>query len=351
MPPYIKKKSTNGLPVRKPKKSRTMADFLHLCWPSNWIRHRQHRDHARKSVPIFNPVKETMGTTCKRIILQKMGFVCKFEDRTLQRAYVGLVTLIIVQSLLFLVLTVSWRIYKEPPPLESSTYCVPCNDIKQTNPYNVTGHVIDALRQIYNESVCCGPIRDIMELRSKNEMTKQYVKNAQANPSQLVGESFITDCEWQGIKTPTGKLVGVVDSVPSDIVQGHSKLRWNKKGHTFTETKCIHLELEGEIFIKKPGYFIVSSMLNVNITGMNNTTTTFSQSINLLSHKFGTTGSLMRRTRSIRKSKDCVFTSFMSAVFKLQMHDRISVSVSDPNYLDLNYSNDHFTAYYTYDMP
>ncbi|WAQ96385.1 hypothetical protein MAR_029075, partial [Mya arenaria] len=219
MPPYIKKKSTNGLPVRKPKKSRTMADFLHLCWPSNWIRHRQHRDHARKSVPIFNPVKETMGTTCKRIILQKMGFVCKFEDRTLQRAYVGLVTLIIVQSLLFLVLTVSWRIYKEPPPLESSTYCVPCNDIKQTNPYNVTGHVIDALRQIYNESVCCGPIRDIMELRSKNEMTKQYVKNAQANPSQLVGESFITDCEWQGIKTPTGKLVGVVDSVPSDIVQ------------------------------------------------------------------------------------------------------------------------------------
>ncbi|XP_052814669.1 uncharacterized protein LOC128241673 [Mya arenaria] len=183
MPPYIKRKSTNGLTVRKPKKSRTVADFLHSVLSSKWIRHRQHRNHARKSVPVLNPVKETMGTTCRRFILQKMGFDCTFEDRTLQRAYVGLVTLTIVQSLLFLVLTVSWRIHKEQPPLESSMYCVPCNDIKQTNPYNDTGHVIDALRQIYNESVCCGPIRRVMVLRIQNEMKKQYVENGQANPS------------------------------------------------------------------------------------------------------------------------------------------------------------------------
>ncbi|XP_052777351.1 uncharacterized protein LOC128214754 [Mya arenaria] len=235
----------------------------------------------------------------------------------------------------------------EPPPLESSMHCVTCDDITQTYPYTVTEHVIDAWRQI---SVYCGPIRQIMELRIKNEMTKQYLENRQANSSQFVGESFITDCEWQGIKTPTAKLVEVVDSVPSDIVQGHSKLRWNKNSRTFTENKCIHLELEGEIFIKRPGYYIVSSTLHVNATGTNNTTKTFSHNLNMQSDKLWMFGVLMQRKRSIRESNNVIFTSFISAVFKFYVNDRISISVSDPKYLAYNNSNHHFTAYYTYDM-
>ncbi|XP_052817444.1 uncharacterized protein LOC128243608 [Mya arenaria] len=289
----------------------------------------------------------TKRTPCRPYISQKMGLDC-WSERKLRYTCTGLVTLKIVQLLLLFILTVSWRFHREPPPLESSTYCVPCNDI--TQPYNDTGNVIDAWRQIYNDSVCCGPIRRVMELRIKKEMTKQYFENNQANPSLLVGESFITDCDWVEIKTPTAKLVGVVDSVPSDIVQGHSKLRWNKNNRTFTSNKCIHLELEGEIFVKRPGYYIVSSTLNVNTTGTNITTTIFSHHVNLLSHKFGTTGVLMQHKRSIKESDNGVFTSLLSAVFKLHMHDRISVSVSDQNYFTRNFSNDQFTAYYTYDM-
>ncbi|WAQ96388.1 hypothetical protein MAR_029078 [Mya arenaria] len=159
-----------------------------------------------------------MRTTSIRFKFKRMGLECTFEEKTLRRATVGLFITTIVQLLLLLFLTVSWRIHMEPPPLESSMHCVTCDDITQTYPYTVTEHVIDAWRQI---SVYCGPIRQIMELRIKNEMTKQYLENRQANSSQFVGESFITDCEWQGIKTPTAKLVEVVDSVPSDIVQGN----------------------------------------------------------------------------------------------------------------------------------
>ncbi|XP_052782719.1 uncharacterized protein LOC128218969 [Mya arenaria] len=289
--------------------------------------------------------QRTIETTCIPFIWQKMGLDCTSE-KTLRYTCAGLVALTIVQSLLLLIMAASWR---EPPPLESSTYCVPCNDI--TQPYNDTGNVIETWRQMYNDSVCCGPIRRVMELRMKKEMSKQYFENGQSNPSQLVGESFITDCEWVEFKTPTVKLVGVVDSVPSNIVQGHSKLRWNKNETTFTANKIRHLELEGEIFIDKPGFYIVSSALNGNASrGTNNTTRLFSHNINLLSHKFGTTSTLMLHKKSIKESDDGLFTSFISAVFKLHKYDRISISVSDPHYLARNLSNDHFTAYYTYDM-
>ncbi|XP_052787425.1 uncharacterized protein LOC128222454 [Mya arenaria] len=280
-----------------------------------------------------------------------MGLQCKMEEYTLRRFIAnGFITSAVVQLFLFLVLTVSWRIIMEPPPLESSTLCVTCNDIKQTYPYNHTQHFIDAWRQTYNDSVCCGPIRTVMELRMHNEMTKQVFENKQSNPSLIVGELFITDCEWKGIKAPKAKLVGVVNSIQSDSVQDHSKLRWNKNGLTFTADKLIHLELEGEIFIRTPGYYIVSSTLNVNATGTDNTTTIFSHSLNLLSNNFGTTSVLMQRQKSIKESDHVIFTSFISAVFKLHIYDRISVYVSNPIFLAHNNSNDHFTAYYTYDL-
>ncbi|XP_052768746.1 uncharacterized protein LOC128208999 [Mya arenaria] len=271
------------------------------------------------------------------------------EEKTYKSVCVGLATLTIGQLFILLALIASWRIHQEPPPLMSSTYCVPCNDINQAYPYTDTENIIDAWRQINNESVCCGPIQNVMELRTQNEMTKQFFANRPSNLSLLGGESFITDCEWKGIETPTARLAGVVDSVPSDIVHGHSKLRWNKNSSPFTAKSFIHLELEGEIFIRRPGYYIVSSTLNVNTTGTINTRE-FSHSLSQLSHKYGTKGVLMLRKRSIEESDGSVFTSFMSSVFKLYEHDRISVSVSNPNVLACNQSNDHFTAYYTYDI-
>ncbi|WAQ96383.1 hypothetical protein MAR_029073 [Mya arenaria] len=231
----------------------------------------------------------------------------------------------------------------QPPPLVSSTLCVTCDDIKQTFPYNAADHVIDAWRQIHNESVCCGPVRRVMELRIQNEIAKQY-------ENTLSNSSLLLDCERVELSTPTAKLVGVVDNIPSHIGQGHSALLWNKHGLTFTANKCIHLELEGDIFIKKSGYFIVSSTLIVNTTGKNNKTQIFGHNLNLLSHKYGTTSVLMHRQKSINESDNVIFTSFISAVFKLHVNDRISISVSDPNYLANDNSNDHFTAYYTYDM-
>ncbi|WAQ96389.1 hypothetical protein MAR_029079 [Mya arenaria] len=185
--------------------------FLAFGLISKWTFLEQHRNPARQSVPIpWEPPA-----------FKKMGLELTFEGKILRHVAVGLFILTIVQLLLLLILALSWRIIMEPPPLESSMHCLICNNVSQPYPYNDLGNVIDARGQMYNESVCCDPIREVMERRIQNEMTKQFAENRQANPSHLVGESFITDCEWQGLKTPTAKLVGVVDSVPSDIVQGN----------------------------------------------------------------------------------------------------------------------------------
>ncbi|WAR20566.1 hypothetical protein MAR_002404 [Mya arenaria] len=156
-------------------------------------------------------MKRTMEDNCFRYISYR-----DLEEKTYKSVCVGLATLTIGQLFILLALIASWRIHQEPPPLMSSTYCVPCNDINQAYPYTDTENIIDAWRQINNES----------------EMTKQFFANRPSNLSKyffnnqiriglLGGESFITDCEWKGIETPTARLAGVVDSVPSDIVHGN----------------------------------------------------------------------------------------------------------------------------------
>ncbi|XP_052788290.1 uncharacterized protein LOC128223087 [Mya arenaria] len=156
-------------------------------------------------------------------------------------------------------------------------------------------------------------------------------------------------------KQPIAKVVGIMGFKSSYIVDGHHKVLWNKNGRTFYANKCIHLDLEGEIFVRQSGYYIVSSQLNLrrqNETGtpINGTrTTTFIHHLDLLSHKYGTTGVLMQTKNSIERN-GVYFTSFLSAVFKLNKYDRLSVSISHPKLLDNDNKFDNFLVYYTYDL-
>ncbi|XP_052790608.1 uncharacterized protein LOC128224680 [Mya arenaria] len=280
-----------------------------------------------------------------------MVFDCTFDQRRLRWVTVGLLILTFCQTIIFIGLSSGLRFKRTSSTPEPSRQCLACDDLKPAL-YNFVHNEkeINSLRQSHNYSLCCGTFDNVMKLRIERELSLQYYDTSNSDPS-IIGELFIEDCELESdMKTPKAKLVGVVDSVPSAITKGHSKIRWNKNNRTFTENNCIHLELEGEIFIRKPGYYIVSSTLHVNTSGTYNTTRSFSHHINLLSHMLGTTGSLMQRQRSMKESGDGVFTSLMSAVFKLQKYDRISVSVSHPEYIARSFSADNFLAYFTYNL-
>ncbi|XP_052790450.1 uncharacterized protein LOC128224581 isoform X3 [Mya arenaria] len=241
-------------------------------------------------------------------------------------------------------------------PKESLT-CIPC-DLMKTNAITNPGPEPagrSAIKQ-RDDGMCCGPVERITQMLFQKEMTAQFQNSISSRSLLDIIEDYV-DCEREtNDKKPIAKVVGVVEFKTSYIVDGHYKVLWNKNGRTFYVNNCIHLELEGEIFVRKAGYYIVSSQLNLRrqkeaSTSMNETRpTTFSHHVDLLSHKFGTTGSLMQTKNSIARNS-VFFTSFLSAVFKLNKNDRLSVSVSHPELLDINNPDDHFLVYYTYDQP
>ncbi|XP_052787443.1 uncharacterized protein LOC128222470 isoform X1 [Mya arenaria] len=191
---------------------------------------------------------------------------------------------------------------------------------------------------------------------NKREMAAQYHYSSSGQSLIDIADEYAGCDRVTNDKQPIAKAVGIVEFKPSDIVDGHHKVQWNKNGRTFYTKHCVHLELEGEIFVRQPGYYIVSSQLNLRRRKETSPTlnesrpTTFIHYVDILSHKFGTNGVLMQTKKSIERNGG-YFTSFLSAVFKLNKYDRLSVSVSNPELLDIDNYNDHFLVHYTYDLP
>ncbi|XP_052815145.1 uncharacterized protein LOC128242133 [Mya arenaria] len=258
----------------------------------------------------------------------------------------------------FLLLITIWAVVRASlSNPQASAMCIPCD---KTTPNTFSGPKIDhSAIKMGEDGICCGPVESIAQILFRKDVVEQYYEYRKNSASLLdiLDDSVIADCQREtSNKQPMSKIVGIVEFKPSYIVNGHYKVLWNKNGRTFSANNCVHLELEGEIFIRQPGYYIVSSQLNLrrqNETGTyrNETSPTiFSHHVDLLSHKNGTTGILMQTRKSIQRN-DGYDTSFLSAVFKLNKHDRLSVSVSNPKYLEINNPNDHFLVYYTYDLP
>ncbi|XP_052785963.1 uncharacterized protein LOC128221389 [Mya arenaria] len=207
-----------------------------------------------------------------------------------------------------------------------------------------------------DDGMCCGPVKGIAQILFQTEMAAQYHYGSSGQSFIDIVEEYAA-CEKVTIdKQPIAKAVGIVEFKPTDIVNGHHKVLWNKNGRTFYSKNCVHLELEGEIFVRQPGYYIVSSQINirprkVTRTPMKETRPTmFSHHVDRLTHTYGRTGVLMENKKSIDRNGG-YFTSFLSAVFMLNKFDRLSVSVSNPELLDIDNYNDHFLIYYTYDLP
>ncbi|XP_052789370.1 uncharacterized protein LOC128223928 isoform X2 [Mya arenaria] len=253
-----------------------------------------------------------------------MVFDCTLEERKTRWLTFGFLILLITQTVTFLGLISGWRFkYPTSSPLETNRQCMACDDLKSSL-YNInnTDKDINALRQKHNSSLCYGDVHNVVRLLTKKELSLQYYDSSTAY-SSIIGESFVNNCDLErDIKTPKAKLVGVLDAVPSFIVQGDSKLRWNKK-QPYIHCKQLHS----------------SGTRGGDLR----------QNTRLL-HRFGTTSVLMQRNKSIKEQNHDAFTSLLSAVFKLQKHDRISVSVSHPEFISRNSSADNFIAYFTYNF-
>ncbi|XP_052785965.1 uncharacterized protein LOC128221391 [Mya arenaria] len=206
------------------------------------------------------------------------------------------------------------------------------------------------------DGMCCGPAESIIQMMFQMEMAVQYHHSSSGQSLIDLAEVYADYERETHDKQPIAKVVGIVVFKPSDIVDGHHKILWNKNGRTFYTKHCVHLELEGEIFVRQPGYYMVSSKLNLRRRNETRPwkhetrATIFSHHVDLLSHKYGTTGVLMQTEKSTEGNAGYT-TSFLSAVFKLNIYDRLSVSVSNPELFDIDNYNDHFLVYYTYDLP
>ncbi|XP_052789377.1 uncharacterized protein LOC128223930 isoform X2 [Mya arenaria] len=268
------------------------------------------------------------------------------------------ITANIILTLAFLVLIIVWAVVRTPLTLlKESSACILCDRTKSnayTNPdQEASGHSVIKRR---DDGMCCGRVESIAQMLFQKEMAEYYYSSSSQSLIDIAEE--YADCEREtNDKQPIAKVVGIVEFKPSYIVEGHYRVIWNKNGRTFYSNNCVHLELEGEIFVRQPGYYIVSSQLilhrQTETSTPNNETrpTTFIHQVNLLSHMYGTTGVLMQTKKSIERHNGYFFTSLLSAVFKLNKNDRLSVSVSHPELLNIDNPNDHFLAYYTYDLP
>ncbi|XP_052790107.1 uncharacterized protein LOC128224333 [Mya arenaria] len=287
--------------------------------------------------------KERGSSKCNCIYTSRVAFICKLAN--------------VMLTLAFLALLIVWTVVRAPLTRHNeSLACIPCDTIKFNANTNL-GQVAAANFPIKqrDDGMCCGPAESITQMMFQKEMAAQYHYHSSGQSFLDIVEEYVA-CEREtNDKQTIAKVVGIMGFKSSYIVDGHHKVLWNKNGRTFYANKCIHLDLEGEIFVRQSGYYIVSSQLNLrrrNETGtpINGTrTTTFIHHLDLFSHKYGTTGMLMQTKNSIERN-GVYFTSFLSAVFKLNKYDRLSVSISHPELLDNDKKFDNFLVYYTYDL-
>ncbi|XP_052785552.1 uncharacterized protein LOC128221138 [Mya arenaria] len=291
-----------------------------------------------------NPTGEERGSgKCNRIHSKQVAVICILTN--------------FILTLAFLVLIIALAVKRTTLKPQESLACISCDKMKPNAYTNLAPEPAgrSAVKQ-RDDGMCCGPAEIITQILFQMEMAAQYHYGISGQSLIDIAEEYAACERVTNDKQPIAKAVGIVEFNPSYIVHDHHKVLWNKNGRTFFTKHCVHLELEGEIFVRQPGYYIVSSQLNLRRRKETSPTinetrpTTFIHHVDILSHKFGTTGVLMQTEKTIERNGG-YFTSFLSAVLKLNKYDRLSVSVSNPELLDIDNYNDHFLVYFTYDLP
>ncbi|KAH3722005.1 hypothetical protein DPMN_064954 [Dreissena polymorpha] len=140
--------------------------------------------------------------------------------------------------------------------------------------------------------------------------------------------------------SPYAKLVGIIGTKPSE---GLDTILWNKNGNTTvgpTIQDITHLHDVGEIFIRRPGNYVISVNL---VTKMNaSIPNQVSHFIHVLSYKHGTQRVLAEQRMSLNAIHQRVSAS--RGVYRLDLHDRLSVASAHLEHIDVSSDDNVFSV-------
>ncbi|WAR27908.1 hypothetical protein MAR_013612 [Mya arenaria] len=282
----------------------------------------------------------------------------------------------------------------------ATNMCVSCDELQSFPGFPaVASEDIDRIRSAKNKSSCCSSTDVILRMQIQKKMDEQvYEYNSGLatgnenlnNPFRIVNElKDINKPELSGVSllctgvsfsqsltlsvafsetithilgkdncdlvqldenVPRAKVVGVVDHVWSSFQTDLRKVRWKKNGASATYGNIIHLEEEGEIFIRQDGTYIVLSNLRIHRDPSTPFATNFSHVLYQFSHRDGSETILMQRSRTLCNKSDDQYDSYISAVFRLHKYDRISIHTTHAQHLQINDTENFFGVFFTYDM-
>ncbi|KAH3805092.1 uncharacterized protein LOC127834949 [Dreissena polymorpha] len=280
---------------------------------------------------------------------------------------IGLWTLIIgvvVQTIIFIAIVITWRCRRNYDKVGSSI-CTPCTDLwsRRDGLIENKKKLVGTMRRSEDNSTCCGGSELVLKLAMRKITIDLYFDQTKNVPVPSKYEL----CDTHQDTAPHARLTGIVSTSPK---QDSHRLHWTKDGDTFTTNGATHLEDDGEIFIWKPGNYLISTslhlMTNSNKTGTvdyggsasttnptadNDSYYVFSQFLYLTSPQ--TTGkttviSERRHDLPCGYKEGICFPSVLKAVYRFEEFDRVSVAVSHPQLVVLGDVNSTFTAFYTH---
>ncbi|KAH3851421.1 hypothetical protein DPMN_093902 [Dreissena polymorpha] len=231
--------------------------------------------------------------------------------------------------------------------LQGSNVCVPCRDLLWERERDEA--IEDRVANLRTDAkdACCGETADIISLMNIANVKSIFFKNAIGSPLGM----FYLACgkdNLYSLSLPEAKVVGVVDFLPTN--GDFHRVLWNKNGRTTTKGGLMHLELEGELFIRRPGkYFVyVNLQLMSNQSGIvtSDDHVIVTLKLSVLSHHYGYARTVSEETQSSYRMSNFTKSRKFGALFDFHEYDRISVLISHPELIGLNVSDNYMYAIY-----
>ncbi|XP_052783948.1 uncharacterized protein LOC128219860 [Mya arenaria] len=236
----------------------------------------------------------------------------------------------------------------------ATNMCMSCDDLQSFPGFPaVSSEDIDRLRSAKDQSSCCASTDEILRMRIQKKMDEQVYEYNSGLSAELITDILgKNNCDLVQLdeNVPRAKVVGLVDHVGSSFQTDLRKVRWNKNGASATNGDITHLEEEGEIFIRQDGTYVVLSKLRIHRNPSAPFTAKLSHVLYRFSHKYGSETVLLQRNRTLCRTSDDQYDSFISAVFRFHKYDRISIHTTHAQHLQVNDTENFFGVFYTYGM-
>ncbi|XP_052246526.1 uncharacterized protein LOC127855160 isoform X2 [Dreissena polymorpha] len=244
--------------------------------------------------------------------------------------------LLVLMSVILLGMTIHWRVRRDDNVVShTAELCVNCTELKPWYDPEHSPRQVDELLQ-RDGNTCCGNADEILRYSARKQIMEGFY--LQSTHSYPHGINLLCDTHEQ--ISPYAKLVGIIGTKSSE---GLDTILWNKNGNTTvgpTIQDITHLHDVGEIFIRRPGNYVISVNL---VTKMNaSIPNQVSHFIHVLSYKHGTQRVLAEQRMSLNAIHQRVSAS--RGVYRLDLHDRLSVASAHLEHIDVSSDDNVFSV-------